>query len=38
LGAEKELELMAVIALGFPGGRVPRSDRESLERKVFLKK
>ncbi len=38
LGAGKELELMAVIALGFPDGRVPRSERDPLGKKVFLKK
>ncbi|HJX60148.1 MAG TPA: nitroreductase family protein [Thermodesulfobacteriota bacterium] len=38
LGAETDLELMAVIALGYPDGRASRSDRDPLEEKVFLKK
>jgi len=38
LGAGTELELMAVIALGHPDGRASRSDRDPLEKKVFLKR
>jgi nitroreductase len=38
LGAGDELELMAVIALGHPTGKSSRSERDSLEEKVFLRK
>jgi len=38
LGAETELELMAVIALGYPDGRASRSGRDSLGEMVFLKR
>jgi nitroreductase len=38
LGAGTELELMAVIALGYPKGRASRSERDPLEEKVFLKR
>jgi len=38
LGAGTELELMAVIALGYPDGRASRSNRDRLEEKVFLKR
>jgi nitroreductase len=38
LGAGKELELMAVIALGYPEGKSPQSERDPLEEKIFLKK
>ena len=38
LGAGKDLELMAVIALGHPIGKSSRSNRDPLEEKVFLRK
>jgi nitroreductase len=38
LGVSKDLELMAVVALGHPAGKVSRSERDSLEEKVFLRK
>ncbi len=38
LEAGETLELMAVIALGHPEGKTERSNRETLEQKVFLRK
>ena len=38
LGAGDEFELMAVIALGHPTGKSLRSQRDSLEEKVFFSK
>lgn len=43
LGADKDLELMAVIALGYPGEGIKQLDekgkkRDSLKEKVFLRK
>jgi nitroreductase len=38
LGVSKDLELMAVVALGHPAGKASRSERDSLEEKVFLRK
>jgi len=38
LGVGDEFELMAVIALGHPTGKSLRSERDSLEEKVFLRK
>jgi len=38
LGVGDEFELMAVIALGYPTGKSLRSERDSLEEKVLLRK
>jgi len=38
LGADKDLELMAVVALGHPKERSLRSTRDPLEEKIFLRK
>jgi nitroreductase len=39
LGADQDLELMAVVALGYPSRKTsPSSIRDRLEEKVFLRK
>ena len=38
VGAGKDLELMAVVAFGHPAKAGESSERDSLEKKVFLRK
>lgn len=38
LGAGKDLELMAVVAIGRPAKRLGGGERDSLEKRVFLRK
>jgi nitroreductase len=38
LGADQDLELMAVVAFGNPAHRPGGGERDSLEKRIFLKK
>jgi nitroreductase len=38
LGAGKDLELMAVVAFGHPAKRQVAGERDSLEKRVFLRR
>jgi hypothetical protein len=38
LGADEDLELMAVVALGHPAKRQDEGERDPLEKKIFLRR